>query len=76
MLVMMRQLAHEKEIYFETLTNENMVRYKKFINTEKLYREMKNYPHTFYMSLKERMAKTDSQNLKRGEKTSNKEEYA
>jgi diaminopimelate epimerase len=32
MIALMEQLAHEKERYFETLTNENMVKYKKQIN--------------------------------------------
>ena len=44
-----------------------MIKYKKVINAEKLYNEMKVYPYTFYMSLKERMAKIDHQNLRRGD---------
>jgi hypothetical protein len=53
----MKKLAVEKAKYFKMLTNENMLKYKKYANLEKLYDEMKIYKYTFYMSLKEKMAR-------------------
>ena len=69
----MKRLANEKEKYFDILYNENLIKYKKQINLEKLYHELKNYEHTFYMSIKETMAKLDTYNLREENQVSSKD---
>ena len=62
LLQLMEGLANEKNNYFELLSNELMIKYRKMSNLEKLYNERKDDEFTFYMSLKEKMAKKEKEN--------------